>query len=217
MRCMNIPLKPQKCQLCKETQAVTFMLGSHNFEWTCSKCGNTNYGILDLDFNVGSQIWVKAGYELTQTKDFSMAVVLAAIAVDCDLSFLYKKWTGIERRLKGCDDFDDEEYAEKLRKMGGIKDRLRTVSNLLVPGGVENFVNTEAKWSAQVDAYPPLSRANFVSSLERELFWPRNKILHGGEPISEPQAKLCVQIARLCLEIFLAMDYAKRGTVHLSH
>lgn len=207
---MNIPIKPQ-CQVCKEPQTINFMLGSHNFEWICSNCGNTNHGLLHLDFNTGSQIWVKASYELSQTKDFSMAAVLAAMAVDCDLSFLYKKWTRIDRRLSYPYEFDDEQCAEELRKIGRIRERLKIVSGLLVSGGIESFVNSNEKWSAQVDACPPLSIGNLLTSIDRELFWPRNKILHGGDPISEAQATQCIRIARLCLEIFLAMDYARRG------
>lgn len=206
---MNIPLKPQ-CQSCKKPQTVTFRLGDHNVEWICEKRVETNYGIFGLDFNIGSQVWVKAGFELTQTKDFSMAAILAAMAVDCDLSFLFKKWTRIARMQNGNDELTDEVYAEKLREIGGIKNKLKEVSNLLVPEGLENFVNADPKWSMIVDNCPPLDRRNLLNSIDQELFWPRNQILHGGEPISEAKAKKSIQIARLCLEIFLAMDYAKR-------
>lgn len=209
---MNIPLD-LRCKSCGQPPTTALKLGEKHFHWTCVPCGETYEVYLHLDINIGQQVWIRARHELTQTHDFSMAAVLAAMAVDCDLSYLYKKWTGIQQTGTGREDFSDEQYAETLRKVGGIKDKLRTVSGLLVPGGLETFVNSTPKWRDSVGEFPTLDRAALVSSIDQQLFWPRNRILHGDGVIGEEEAKRCVQVARLCLEIFLAMDYEKRKTL----
>jgi hypothetical protein len=96
---VNIPLNFQ-CQVCKEPYDGIFIIGATNVEWDCKKCGQRNMGILDLDMTIGVQVWVKAHYELTRTKDASMAVILSAAAIDCELSHLFCKWTGISALCK---------------------------------------------------------------------------------------------------------------------
>ncbi|MGA9884288.1 MAG: hypothetical protein WBQ34_11260 [Candidatus Acidiferrales bacterium] len=160
---------------------------------------------------IGPQVWIKANYELTQTKDASMAVILSATAIDCELSYLFGKWTGIERLPKLGRLLTDEECEELLLEFRTIQDKFKKIPCLLVPKGFEDFVNTNAEWRDTVSKeLPELDASCLIKSIQREVFWRRNRILHGGAPASPGQAELCVRIAKTCLRIFLAMDYERR-------
>jgi hypothetical protein len=210
---MNIPVNPQ-CQHCKERYESFFIIGATNFQWDCAKCGKSNLGILDLDMTVGVQVWIKSSYELNKTKDASMAVILAATAIDCELSFLFRKWTGISQLMQRGHLLTDEECEELISKFKRIEDKFKEVTKLLVPGGFQHFVSTTPKWhDAITKDLPELDVTCLIKSIEKEVFWPRNRILHGGKAVSREQAALSVRIARACLGILLDMDYDKRKTI----
>ena len=205
---MKIPVNPQ-CQHCKERYEGFFIIGASNFQWDCTKCGRPNVGILDLDMTTGVQIWVKASHELTKTRDFSMAVILSAMAIDCELSHLFKKWTGIGRLLQPAGGLlTEEECEELLLEFRRVSEKFRDVTKLLVPEGFQDFVCKTEKWRDVVtEELPELDTSCLIKSIEKEVFWPRNRILHSGTPATMEQAELAVRIARGCLRIFLAMDY----------
>jgi len=170
--------------------------------------------ILGLDVTTGVQVWIKSSYELSQTKDASMAVILAATAVDCELSFLFSKWTGIAQLPQRGHLLTDEECAEMLREFGGIQDKLKKVTKLLVPEGLQHFVSTTDKWRDVIlKDFPELDITCLIKSIDRALFWPRNRILHGGHAATAQQGERCVKVAQICLGIFRDMDYVKRRTL----
>jgi hypothetical protein len=207
---MNIPVNPV-CHYCKEPYEGSFILGANDFEWDCAKCSQRNIGILDLDMTIGVQVWIKSSHELTHTKDSSMAVILAATAIDSELSCLFRKWMGIAKLQEIGHLLTDEECEELLRKFPLIEDKFKKVTKLLVPPGFQHFVDTSAKWQEVVlKNLPELDITSLVKSIEKEVFWPRNRILHGGTPANALQAERSVKIARLCLEIFREMDYETR-------
>jgi hypothetical protein len=207
---MNIPLSLQ-CNSCKAPYDGTVILGASHVDWNCTKCGTTNYAIPSLDFTIGPQIWVKASYELNHNKDFSMTVVLAAAAIDGELSSLFCKWTGIAQLAQRGHLLTDEECEELLLKIIGIGNKFKDVSKLLVPDGFQHYVSTTPRWRDMVSKEAPeLDMTCLIKCVEKEVFWPRNRILHGGTPATAVQAELALRVARVCLEILLAMDYERR-------
>lgn len=170
--------------------------------------------MLDLDMTIGPQVWVKARHELTQTKDTSMAVILSATAIECELSHLFCKWTGIEELPTRGHLLTDQECEEKLLDFRRIEEKFKKVTRLLVPEGFQHFVSTTDKWRDVVSKdTPELDPKCLIKSIEEKVFWPRNRILHGGAPATPEQAELCVRIAQTCLRILLAMDYERRKTL----
>jgi hypothetical protein len=211
---MNIPIDTQ-CRSCGEKYEGTFVIGAGAFDFVCSKCGTSHTGVLALDLTIGFQIWLKSWHELNRTKDPSMAVVLAATAVDCELSFLFSKWTCLETERSG-HVATDEQVDDMLLKMKRIVDKLKKVTNLLVPGGVELFVSTNPKWrDALTTIAPELDQACLIKSIEMKIFRPRNSILHRGQPVDSAQGELSVRITRPFLEILRDMDLEKRKALGL--
>lgn len=144
-----------------------------------------------------------------------MAVVLAATAIDCELSFLFNKWTCLETERRG-HFVTNEEIDGMLLKFRKIVDKLKAVTNLLVPGGIEQFVSRTAKWrDALTTTAPELDQTCLIKSIEMKVFRPRNSILHRGQPADSAQGELSVRIARPCLEILRDMDLEKRKALGL--
>jgi hypothetical protein len=210
---MNIPVNPT-CRNCKEPYVGSFMLGDGGFDWSCAQCGQTNFAVLALDFTIGFQVWQRATYEWTQTRDASMAVVLSAMAVDSGLSFFFQKWTSIIVEGQRGYFVTDVEIEELLFKLTRIADKFKEVSKLLVGMTFQQFVESSPHWrSAVAKDLPELNVSSLVKSIEVNLFWPRNRILHAGKPATMVQAELAVRIAKTCLDILNVMDYEKRKSV----
>lgn len=142
-----------------------------------------------------------------------MSIVCAAMALDAELSRLFRKWTAIED-LRANRDFDEEQCETLLRRFKTAKDKITEVSALLYPGGIESFVRSSAEWSRTIsDGFPSLRLGWLASDFQRALFWPRNRILHGGyAKHTEEDAKRCYSIAWLGLRILQGMDREKRQT-----
>lgn len=210
---MNIQVNPT-CRNCKEPYVGSFMLGDGGFDWNCAQCGQTNFAVLNLDFTIGFQVWQKATYERTRTKDASMAIVLSAMAVDSGLSYFFQKWTSIIVEGQRGYSVTDEEIEKLLRERIPIVDKFKKVSKLLVGITFQQFVESSPHWrSAVAKDLPELDACSLVKSIEMNLFWPRNRILHAGKPATMVQAELAVRIAKTCLDILNAMDYVKRKCV----
>jgi hypothetical protein len=206
---MNIPVYTP-CRSCGEPYEGAFVIGAGSFDFVCTKCGMPHTGILAPNLTIGFQIWLKSWHELNKTKDPSMAVVLAATAIDCELSFLFSKWTRLETERR--EDFvTDEEIDEMLLKFRRIVDKLKEVTGLLVPGGVEHFVSTTAKWRDLLipTTAPELDQESLIKSIEMKVFRPRNSILHRGQPADTAQGELSVKLAHVCLLILRDMDVEK--------
>ena len=143
-----------------------------------------------------------------------MAVVLSAMAVDSGLSFFFQKWTSIIVESQRGYSVTDEEIEELLRELTRIADKFKEVSKLLVGTTFQQFVESSPHWlSAVAKDLPELDASSLVKSIEMNLFWPRNRILHAGKPATMVQADLAVRIAKTCLDVLNAMDYEKRKSV----
>jgi hypothetical protein len=205
---MNIPAARESCEFCKEPYEGTFVLGATHIRWNCEKCGELNVRKRPIAMTMGVQIWMKAYYELKVAKDASMAVILAAASVDCELSrlFIKSKRLGHHARLQA--PLSQEDYEELLSEEAhNIKEKFKKVTKVWVPKGFQNFVNTTPKWRDAISKYLPEVRPHcFIKDTEEKVFWPRNAVLHAGKPATQAQGELSVKIARACLDILLDME-----------
>lgn len=153
---MNFPLQ-LKCPTCGALRTQRVHLNDLSSDFTCEKCGNTSYGVSSLDNTVGVLILAKSWHELEIEKDYDMAIVLAATALDCELSFLYCKWKGCEA-LNANTDPKEKDYEEELRSMGKIVDKIAKVTKTLDPRGIEQFV-ADSSWKGAIcKGFPSLPR-----------------------------------------------------------
>jgi len=87
--------------------------------WVCSN-GHSNQGMFALEITVGYKILAKSEFELASRRDYSMSIVFAAMAFECELSRLFGKWTNIELGMSNLPELKEVEIEERLRKMARI-------------------------------------------------------------------------------------------------
>lgn len=205
---MNIPFQ-LKCQSCGAPRTQRVPLNSPTLDFTCEKCGNTSYGFFGLDVTVGVLIMVRSRYELEIEKDYDMTIVLAAAALDCELSGLYCKWKKI-KALGAGDTFRPTDREKDLRNMGNIAEKITMISGMLYDGGIEKFVADSVPWRETLKQFPSLHAGSLATDFQQTVFWPRNKVLHRGEAdhTRDDAAKGC-SVAELGILILKDMDKAK--------
>ena len=131
---------PVTCHQCKEPNTHKLHLDKTSFDWTCPKCGFTHPSYLGLDVTIGWLLLVKSRHELVNEKDFSMAIVFAAMAFESELSRLFFKWKDIECIPAGTQ-LGREQCEEQLRNFRTISGKIEGVSRYLVGCGIDDFVS----------------------------------------------------------------------------
>ena len=144
-----------------------------------------------------------------------MSIVFAAMAFECQLAYLFGKWTKIESGLFSGAEVKDEEIEEQLRKLGRIDKRIEAVCQLMSPLGLDAFVTHTLDLKDAIDSrFPSLNRGSLAQDFQQTVFWPRNRILHFGYTgYQQPDAARCYSIASIGLQIFSTMDKAKLSAV----
>jgi hypothetical protein len=207
----KVPLQ-LKCHNCKEPFTHKVHLGKTSFDWTCPTCGFKHPSFLGLDVTVGVLLLEKSRYELIQEKDFSMAVVFAAMAFESELSRLFLKWKEIECLTTGAE-LDREECERQLRDFKTIGRKIEEVSQFLVNSGIDDFVRSKTHLRDQISkGFKSIRVGTLAADIQRHLFWPRNEVLHWGDAKnSYEDAARCFSIANLGLIILREMDSDRRA------
>ncbi len=85
---LKVPLA-LKCSNCGEPGSPKIHIDQTSFDWTCAKCGFVHPSLFGLDVTVGFLPLQRSRYELITEKDFSMSIVMAAMAFESELSRLF--------------------------------------------------------------------------------------------------------------------------------
>ena len=208
---MKIPYR-LKCPDCSAVQTPHAPLHESELKFTCDSCGSEFRMPLPLDMQAGFRLLEKSK-QAVRDQDWCLSIVLSAAALDCDLSFRYFKWRGIDE-LVSFSEITDEELEKELRRFHTIDVKIEEVCRFLdSERGLEGFVAADKELTAAVKAFPGLSPGSIARDLQRNLFWSRNRILHLGdtERFGEEDALRCFNLARLGVLILHRMDYARRG------
>jgi hypothetical protein len=176
----KVPLQLE-CSQCKEPASVKIHLDATSFDWTCHKCGFHHPSLLGLDMTIGFLILERSRYEFSIEQDFSMAIVMAAMAFDSELSRLFGKWKQIDSEKAG-KVFDREECEKELRDFKTINRKIEEVSKLLVGKGVDGFVSWCPELYGMISTgFKSIRIGSLPEDFQKQLFWPRNKVLHWGD------------------------------------
>jgi hypothetical protein len=207
---LKVPLQ-LKCSKCMSPASVKIHLDATSVEWTCENCGSENSGFFDPDVTIGVLLLERSGHEIRTERDYSMGIVMAAMALDTELSRLFGKWKEIDAIKAGLH-FDREECEKELRNFRTIDQKIEAVSYLLVRKGIDEFVSTRPKLADVISTGSKSIRLGSLAKDFREhLFWPRNKILHWGDVRhSSEDAARCYSLADCGLRILREMDHERR-------
>lgn len=212
---MRIPLS-LKCPNCDEPRHQVVHLSDQSADFTCAKCGRTSYGIPGLGVTVGFLILARSWHEFEVEKDYDMTIVLAATALDCELSLLYQKWKEVDAVGNGTT-LDTEAFERELRGMGSVADKITKISEFLYVGGIETFVASSQQWTNKIQKdFPSLRLGSLATDFQRTVFWPRNAVLHQGKADhTKGEAARCYSIAWLGIQVLKEMDKSKFAALGL--
>ena len=205
---VKVPLE-LKCSGCGEPASIKIHLDETSFDWTCPKCNFFHPSFLGL-FTVGVLLLEKSWYELKVEKDYSMAIVFAAMAFESQLSYLYGKWRSIDAGEAG-----EEIRAQCEREMRDfmtIDRKIAEVSKLLIGKGMDEFVSALPDLCETITTrLTSLRLGSLANDFQKHLFWPRNAILHWGDKKhSYEDAVQCWSLADFGLWILQRMDEERR-------
>jgi hypothetical protein len=205
---MKIPFSIP-CTQCKTNVDAYMDLEASSLTFDCPH-GHPSFYSLDLSFTIGVLLLRRAEFEISRNKDYSMSVVISAMAFECELSRLHHKCEQLAA-LEASKWLDDSALDKKLRKYRNIGDRIEEICRLLYAPGIDDFVSGMPDLKeAVIKASPHLSFGTLARSFQESLFWPRNRILHLGETIvTRDNALELLNMATIGVVILNRMDERK--------
>jgi hypothetical protein len=192
------------CQECAAPARLVVHLNAHRLEWKCDQCGHNNSGLFDS--TTGLNVLSRSFHELKIVEDYSMCIVLAAMAFEAQLSWLHRKWRGIEASLAD-NPVDDAALEEELREHRTIAEKIEAICVHVQPLGLDGFVDSTGDLRESLNRFPSLQGDRLSTQFQKKLFWPRNRILHAGyADYSQQDAERCYTIAQFGLSVLHSLD-----------
>lgn len=183
---------------------------------SCEECGESGYVLRLLGNEVSRRIFERAWTEL-KNGDFTLTILLSAVAVDCELSYLFFKWKRVDAISEsGPTPFMEEEWSEQWRKLG-MKSRLDTVSAFLTGHKFDEYIEQNAPLFKSVD-YSAKGCTSLKDYLYEEFFHKRNRIVHAGEiDYGAEDGERCFELAMRLFTVLKQMDSLRIKAMDTKH
>jgi hypothetical protein len=187
----------------------------------CPRCATTIWLVEPLGNIVGMAILGRAATEM-KNGDWTLAIVLAAMAVECELVYLFMKWNRIDLMLvRNPTDADDEGWEKQWRDdVRTIAARFDKVSVLLTGQPFDSFLsqNTDLLKNMHTLYQASKSAASLKDFFVNGLFYKRNRIVHFGKvDFQQPEAEMCFALGSTLWQILAAMDTHRRRALEAKH
>lgn len=176
----------------------------------CPKCKATIWLVEPLGNVVGMTILSRAAAE-RKNGDWTLTIVLSAMAVECQLAYLFMRWNRIDLMLvRNPTDADEEGWEEQWRNdVRTVAARFDKVSVLLTRQSFDSFLvqNEHLLTALQTNCQSWKGTVSYKDLFVKELFHKRNRIVHFGK-IDYPQieAEMCFILSSTLWQILTAMD-----------
>ena len=166
--------------------------------------------LVQSDMRVSRRALCRAEVELL-SGDFSLAIILSAMAVECELAFLYSKWKMLDANLIPSEvtPSHTESWENEFRKLlGGVGGKLDAVTQLMTSETFDSFLARRNELATALQkAYPNKGATSPRTFFVLHLFRKRNKILHSGQVhFGKPEAEASVRLAMSLLQIIGEID-----------
>jgi len=187
----------------------------------CPKCHSPIWLVEPLANIVGMAILGRAATEF-QNGDWTLAIALGAMGIECDMAYLFMKWNRIDlMTTRMPTDADDEAWENEWREDARtVAARLDKVAGLLVGQSLDSFLAQNSELLKPVHTRSPGSKSEpspkkfFIA----ELFHRRNRIVHFGEiDFPHAEAERGLTVATTLSQILSAMDAQRRGDLDAKH
>lgn len=166
--------------------------------------------IVQSDMRVSRRILCRAEAELLD-QDFSLAIILGAMSIECELTFFVLKYKMLDAKLIPSEvkQVNTDEWEEEFRKIqSGIGGKLDGITQLLLGETFDTFLSRRNDLAAALQQiHRNLGTRSPKAYFAEELFRKRNKILHSGQVLfGKPDAEACVRMAMSLLQIIGEID-----------
>jgi hypothetical protein len=173
----------------------------------CSVCGTSIY-LVDPLGNVPTMlIMERAKWELS-AKDITMAVLLSAMAVEAQMSWLFFKWRAVDDGLLPHEqtEGDKEKWEGEWIEMRTISKRSDELSRLLTGTDFDKFAQRHMGWlKPDLKDFDPATSVK--AFFQDHFFEKRNQIVHYGNiDFEEEDGNSCFSLASASLRLLQAMD-----------
>lgn len=147
--------------------------------------------------------------------DFTLAIMLSAVAVECELGRVFAKWKSIDSGLLtgSPSAFQKNQWVAEFRY--GAFESLDRVCDFLTGQDFDPFVFSRSDLTCAIQERHPASAS--AKSLRKffstSLFWRRAEIVHGGRTdFGTEDAEEALRCALTLFYIISEMDFARRRT-----
>lgn len=173
----------------------------------CPNCRKTIWLVEPLGNIVGMAIMRRAATELA-SGDSTLTIVLAAMAVESQLAYLFMKWNRVDLTLqRNPTDADEEEWEERWRDIRSVAARFDRVSSLLAGQSFDSFLSANGGLLKSVLTYYRSSAgASAKDFFVKGLFHKRRVVHFGKIDFQQSDAELCFALATALWHILVAMD-----------
>jgi hypothetical protein len=179
----------------------------------CPKC-NAAVNIFDpLSISVVAERMLHRSKGEMESGDYTLSILLSAMAVECFLTQAFLKWEGIGS-LKSTGHLPTESEKVDLEKgytkRAGFLTPADFVSNYLVGLGFDEFVSMDAKAGAIMAGFSDSAGVSPKEYFQQSFFKRRNRIVHWGKVDYEKMdAEFCLRAAIAIVGILKLMDNQK--------
>jgi hypothetical protein len=171
--------------------------------------------------NFAGQLILSRAWSELKNRDWTLAIVLSAMAVECEMARLYLKWNEIDlMQTRTASDAEQEEWEDRWRKFYAIGVKLDKIAELLAGLPFDSFLVQNSGLLQPVQTqYPAFKNSPSPKKFfEDEFFKRRNKIVHRGEiNFQQADAEMCFTIATTLWRILDTMDAHRRRALDAEH
>jgi len=185
----------------------------------CPRCGSPIHLVAPLGNVVAMAILSRARIEF-ENGDWTLTVVLGAMGVECELEFLFMKWSRLDYEIlsnRDATDAEDEAFEKQWRDdFRTIAAKFDKVSNLLTGQAFNSFLSQNSRLLQDVRArYPAFNNQKSAKEFFiEELCYKRNKIVHSGKiDFQKSDAEMCLTLAMALYWILVEMDKTRISTL----
>jgi hypothetical protein len=192
-------------------------IGQYEFEATaCTQCGKYGFVTDPLSVSITAERLLYRSKEELEAGDYSLAILLAAIAVESFLTRLFLKFKGMENYMttsEAPNQIQEDGWELEYPRSGGFEGPANFVSKRICGKTFDEFVTSNNVVAAQAFLGLPNPNRKFPSRyFQDELFKRRNRIAHWGFVNStRSTAEECHRIGVAIVTILREMDRLKYG------
>jgi hypothetical protein len=173
----------------------------------CEECGTILHHI-DGDFPVVDRLLTRSRREL-KAGDWTIPIILDAIACESLIASLNKKWTLIHKGVPSeITQADEQAWDQDFRGIRTVAERLNASSRLMVSSAFDEYIHRKRKANAAFRSnFSLYEKVSPITCFQERIFEPRNKIVHWGFINStEKIASECHTHAQNLIRLLLIMD-----------